>query len=150
MKTINMKNVYYLLFVALGFSCCREDPCRWIHDPAYTYQIRILDTSTEFDLLFGNQSIYNFDSIEYINSNVPWDLYKSEYHISTLSDTLLSLEMFRNTEEPYYLKLSNTDTDTIAIKITDDGIGCNGFTADSISLNGTDFVKYESQFVIWK
>lgn len=135
-----------LLFILIS---CKDDPCRFIDDPSINYQIRILDAMSENDLLFGDQAIYHFDSIEYNNPNIIPDLHKSRFFISSFSDTLLSLEIFRNIEESYYLKWSSNDIDTIMIKTIEIG-GCYGFSADSIALNGADFVKYESPFVILK
>ncbi len=148
-----MKAYLFFLFLIVTFSCCTYDPCRFIDDPIYTYGVRILEDSSENDLLFGDHAIYDFDSIEYSNPNILLDLYKVRYFNSSFSDTLLTLEIFEKFEESYFLKFGNNDIDTLNIKTVDLDEDCYTFAVDSIgciAVNRKDYVKYESPFVIWK
>ncbi len=136
------------LFLILVICSCKDDPCILL-DPIYTYQVQVLDASGD-DLLFGDQSIYSFDSIEYNNPDVFRELYKTKFSNSINSDTLLSLEILGSVETSYFLKLSDSDFYTLDFKFMQLDEGCYRTAVDSIAINGSSFVKYESPFVILK
>ena len=115
-----MKKIFLYIFslILLGLNSC--DPCKNLDCASSNFygQFRIVDKIDGKDLLFGSTKIYDKEKIKiYSVNSIDTTFYDAEFikFGGTNYDSILYVRFYPQIFNSVFLKLSDTDTDTLTM-----------------------------------
>ncbi len=121
-----MKNFIYLISIFSIASCCLGN--RKCNQGFTGATFRIVDKLTSQDLVFGSNAIYNPRSIQFFsmkNLDTTFHLTSIVSHSSFGQDSVFFIDFGKQQLETVFLKLNNSDMDTLSLLYTRvDGSPC--------------------------
>jgi len=135
---------FFLLFLAVVtfFSC---DPCSRLDCIANNHfgQFRITSKVDGKDLVFGSNAIYDKTKIKFYslnNADTTFFEYSTIKFPGSGYDSILYIRFYPETTTPVYMKLNNTDTDTLAITYNTFGTKCCGTITEIIKFRYNNLI----------
>jgi hypothetical protein len=120
-----MNRIIIIAFVFALLNSC--NPCRNLDciSSNYTLRFRLLDRNTEYDLFFGQQSIYDpNETVFYTLNGSDTTIY--DYNFTTYgTDSIISVDFFPQSNE-IYMEFDNGDIDTFYVNYDTESTECCG------------------------
>lgn len=117
-----------IIIITIAFGLLNScNPCRNLDciSSNYTFKFRLLDRDNDYDLIFGQNSIYNPNEFAFytLSGN---DTTNYNYKITSYgNDSILSVDFFPQANE-VFMKFGNGDIDTFYINYTTESTECCG------------------------
>lgn len=132
----------------VAFELCSCDPCNNLDCAASNYsgQFRIIKNSDSSDLVFGSKKLYDKDQIKFYSINNNNDTNYFDYKPVRFGgvgyDSILYVFLYPQTLSSVYLKLSDTDTDTLTMTFQSFKTKCCGKITeiDKLFYNGVSLI----------
>lgn len=139
-----MRSLFFagmLLLITGFYSCSRCDMLDCLYSNYY-FTFRVVDRVQHNDLLFGTNALYDPAKIQFYTLNGTDTSFfdaVSEKYAGTGFDSVLTAGFFPETTLPVYMKLNESDTDTLAIAYKTYKTQCCGIITEitNIRVNNT-------------
>lgn len=134
-----MKLFYLFILPLVITSCCLGN--RKCQTDNYNTRFRIIDKTTGKDLVFGPDKVYDKNTIRFYSLNgtdTIYHHYGADANSNPGQDSLLYVSMDYRKLETVFVRLSNTDRDTMAVTypLTDASPCCADYnTAKPVAVN---------------
>ncbi|WP_018343679.1 hypothetical protein [Cytophaga aurantiaca] len=142
--------LYAILFFIFSGCCLTESKC---NNDYTTFNLKIVDATSGKDLVFGSAKIYNADSIKLFSlMGVDTIKYFCQPTIASYgTDSALFVDVHVPSNYPVYLRLNNSDIDTLQILYStyDQGRCCADYKImNSIIYNNNNSLITGNAFVV--
>ena len=139
-----MKVFFYIILPIVLSSCCIGN--RKCNQDNNSSRFRILSASNGQDLVFGASKIYSKDFIKFYSlsgTDTVFHSYGAGPNPNPGEDSLLFVQFDYRKNETVFLKLSNTDTDTLKLvyEVVDASPCCENYTSVKPELHNNNVMQ---------